>query len=98
MVHTSPAVHSCVLPKAKPQRTMAHCFCMQMCVWTPVAQDPRTDPEAAAARLASIKLQAGDQALFLGRAHYGCVATVQQVQGPPHLLSLIVPCIQHCWV
>ena len=53
-------------------------------MWNHAAQDPRTDPEAAAARLASVKLQAGDQALFLGRAHYGCVATVQQV----HILVL----------
>ena len=50
-----------------------------MCVWNHTVQDARTDPEAAAARLASIRLQAGDQALFLGRAHYGCVATIRQV-------------------
>ena len=52
-----------------------------MCVWAPPCQDPRTDPELATTRLAAIRLRPGDQALFLGRAHYGCVATLREVCG-----------------
>lgn len=41
-----------------------------------VAPDPRLDPAAAAARLGALDFKAGSEALFLGRAHYGCVAAV----------------------
>ena len=45
--------------------------------------DPRTDA-ALAAGLASPQLVEGASALFLGRAHYGCVATVL----PPNTVGL----------
>ncbi len=41
-----------------------------------VAPDPRLDPAAAAARLGALDFKPGGEALFLGRAHYGCAATV----------------------
>jgi 5'-3' exoribonuclease 1 len=40
------------------------------------APDPRFEPEAAGAALAGATLAPGARAIFLGRAHYGCVATV----------------------
>ena len=45
--------------------------------------DPRTDA-ALAAGLASPQLVEGASALFLGRAHYGCIATVL----PPNTVGL----------
>ena len=41
-----------------------------------VAPDPRLDPAAAAARLGALDFKPGGEALFLGRAHYGCAVTV----------------------
>ena len=40
------------------------------------ALDPRMDVEAAKAKAGAIAFPPGTQVLFLGRAHYGCVATV----------------------
>lgn len=40
------------------------------------APDPRFQPETAAASLAAYDLKPGASALFLGRSHYGCLATV----------------------
>ena len=40
------------------------------------AEDPRLDPAAARARLGAAELRVGDQALFLGKTHFGCLATV----------------------
>ncbi|KAI3438723.1 hypothetical protein D9Q98_001143 [Chlorella vulgaris] len=40
------------------------------------APDPRFQPETAAASLAAYDLKPGARALFLGRSHYGCLATV----------------------
>ena len=45
--------------------------------------DPRTDA-ALGAGLASPELKEGSQALFLGRAHYGCLATLL----PPNTVGL----------
>ena len=47
-----------------------------------VAPDPRLEPKAAAARLGALEFRPGSQALFLGRAHYGCVATVLPSASP----------------
>lgn len=38
--------------------------------------DPRFQPDTAAAALTGIDLEPGARALYLGRAHYGCLATV----------------------
>ena len=40
------------------------------------AEDPRLDPEAVRAKLGAVKLAVGSQALFLGKTHFGCLATV----------------------
>ncbi|BDA46451.1 5'-3' exoribonuclease 1 [Coccomyxa sp. Obi] len=41
-----------------------------------MAPDPRLDPAVAQSRAAAGELSVGSRALFLGRAHFGCVATV----------------------
>lgn len=41
-----------------------------------MAPDPRLDPAVAQSRAAAGELSVGSLALFLGRAHFGCVATV----------------------
>ena len=41
-----------------------------------LAPDPRMDVQAAQDRAGAIAFPPGLQTLFLGRAHYGCVATV----------------------
>lgn len=41
-----------------------------------MAPDPRLDPAVAQSRAAAGELRVGGRALFLGRAHFGCVATV----------------------
>lgn len=53
------------------------------CVWIqaalrrhPKGDDPEGVPGGAAGNSTAPALQDGDKALFLGRAHYGCVATV----------------------
>ena len=38
--------------------------------------DPRFQPETAAASLVSYDFKSGSRALFLGRSHYGCMATI----------------------
>lgn len=38
--------------------------------------DPRFEPEAFAEAFASLDIRAGCRAIFLGRSHYGCMATV----------------------
>ena len=40
------------------------------------APDPRRDPSSVGSQLGALKLETGQKALFLGRAYYGCVATV----------------------
>jgi hypothetical protein len=40
------------------------------------APDPRFQPDAVATSLSATALKDGSVALFLGRAHYGCLATV----------------------
>lgn len=55
---------------------------MQATLRRNVAPDPRLDPQAAAARLGALEFKPGSQALFLGRAHYGCVATVLPAASP----------------
>ena len=49
---------------------------LQLVVRRNPAPDPRFQPETAAASLASYDFKAGARALFLGRAHYGCHATI----------------------
>lgn len=38
--------------------------------------DPRFQPDTVAAALAAVELTPGSKGLYLGRAHYGCIATV----------------------
>ena len=38
--------------------------------------DPRLDPEAAKKRLGDLQLTVGSKAIFVGRSHFGCVATI----------------------
>ena len=38
--------------------------------------DPRLDPEAASRKLGDLQLSVGSKAIFIGRSHFGCVATV----------------------
>ena len=38
--------------------------------------DPRLDPEAAKKKLGDLQLSVGSKAIFIGRSHFGCVATV----------------------
>jgi len=40
------------------------------------APDPRRDPSSVGSQLGALKFETGQKALFLGRAYYGCVATV----------------------
>lgn len=40
------------------------------------APDPRMDPAAVQGQAGSGQLQVGSRALFLGRAYFGCIATV----------------------
>ncbi|KAA6417737.1 MAG: 5 -3 exoribonuclease 1, partial [Trebouxia sp. A1-2] len=40
------------------------------------APDPRRDPSTVGSQLGALKFETGQKALFLGRAYYGCVATV----------------------
>lgn len=40
------------------------------------APDPRLDPGRATAQAGDIAFPPGSQAIFLGRIHYGCLATV----------------------
>jgi hypothetical protein len=40
------------------------------------APDPRFQPDTATSALTSYGFQPGARALFLGRAHYGCMATI----------------------
>ena len=47
-----------------------------MFILTHKAPDPRMDVEAAKEKAGAIAFPPGSQALFLGRAHYGCLATV----------------------
>ena len=48
----------------------------QMYIGRNLAPDPRMDVEAAKEKAGAIAFQPGMQALFLGRAYYGCLATV----------------------
>ncbi len=57
--------------------------CPQVTLRRNPSPDPRTDA-ALAAGLGSPQLVEGASALFLGRAHYGCVATVL----PPNTVGL----------
>ncbi len=41
-----------------------------------MAPDPRLDPATAQGRADAGQLQVGSRALFLGRAYFGCLATV----------------------
>lgn len=52
------------------------CTRLQMFIGRNLAPDPRMDVEAAKEKAGAISFPAGTKALFLGRAHYGCVATV----------------------
>ena len=38
--------------------------------------DPRLDPEAAKKKLGDLQLGVGSKAIFVGRSHFGCVATI----------------------
>ena len=40
------------------------------------APDPRRDPASVGSQLGALKFETGQKALFLGRAYYGCVATI----------------------
>ena len=40
------------------------------------APDPRRDPSAVGVQLGALKYEVGQKGLFLGRTHYGCLATV----------------------
>lgn len=40
------------------------------------APDPRRDPSSVGSQLGALKFETGQKALFLGRAYYGCVATI----------------------
>lgn len=40
------------------------------------APDPRRDPSTVGGQLGALQFEVGQKGLFLGRAHYGCVATV----------------------
>lgn len=41
-----------------------------------MAPDPRLDPATAQGRAGAGQLEVGSRALFLGRAYFGCIATV----------------------
>jgi hypothetical protein len=41
-----------------------------------MAPDPRLDPATAQGRAGAEQLEVGSRALFLGRAYFGCIATV----------------------
>jgi 5'-3' exoribonuclease 1 len=51
------------------------------------APDPRFSPGAAGAELAGLALEPGARAVFLGRAYYGCVATVLPPAGAAGLAA-----------
>ena len=40
------------------------------------APDPRRDPASVGSQLGALKFEIGQKAIFLGRAYYGCVATI----------------------
>ena len=51
------------------------------CLWQATLRrntnpDPRLDPEAAKKRLGDLQLTVGSKAIFVGRSHFGCVATI----------------------
>lgn len=67
--------------------------CMQLFIPRNPAPDPRLDLEAAKARAGDIAFPPGTETFYLGRAHYGCVATVLppldgQVCEPPCQFAL----------
>lgn len=49
---------------------------MQLVVRRNPSPDPRFQPETATTSLVSYDFKPGARALFLGRSHYGCMATV----------------------
>ena len=49
---------------------------LQLVVRRNPSPDPRFQPETAAASLVSYDFRPGSRALFLGRSHYGCMATI----------------------
>lgn len=49
---------------------------MQMTLRKNPAPDPRFQPDTVSGALLSLNLKEGSKAVFLGRAHYGCIATV----------------------
>lgn len=50
--------------------------CEQATLRRNMAPDPRLDPATAQGRADAGQLQVGSRALFLGRAYFGCLATV----------------------
>lgn len=40
------------------------------------APDPRRDPTLVGSQVGALKYEVGQKGLFLGRAYYGCLATV----------------------
>ena len=73
----------CTLIRMKPDGCWSLVLALKVTLRRNPSPDPRTDM-ALAAGLASPQLVEGASALFLGRAHYGCVATVL----PPNTVGL----------
>ena len=93
-------------PKLQPVASRPLVCHLQVVLRQNPSPDPRTNA-ALRAGLASPELQEGSLALFLGRAHYGCVATLlppstaglnRLVRPAPRasarLLSLAISCTQ----
>ena len=58
------------------------------------APDPRRDPSTVGGQLGALKYEVGQKGLFLGHAHYGCVATVL-----PSVSPGLSRKVRHCtWV
>lgn len=59
-----------------PPSAPSLCAHVQLVVRRNPSPDPRFQPETATASLVSYDFKPGARALFLGRSHYGCMATV----------------------
>jgi len=59
-----------------PEETMRNDCLWQATLRRNTNPDPRLDPEAAKKKLGDMQLTAGSKAIFVGRSHFGCVATI----------------------
>lgn len=61
------------------------------------APDPRFDPSAPQNALGPLTFEVGQRAIFLGRAYYGCVATIlpDVSAGLSRKVQRFPPCCSH---